>query len=223
MATKQKEEVTLITVKNVFFYYASIAKPALLKEARDKGIQFDPNDPHANTEWIVRVAMPEKTFKALKKKYKGCTNFPHAKDYDLEEFKSVFHEDSDMPDFGDAEDLVVVKFAQKCRTKSGSNLTRPTVVGIVGRVQDSNGVPVDADVIIGNGSKGHIQLRPVDFGDNGIYLYPNAICISELVEYVPVASSEVDMDAFGIEELPVGELDDKEDDDNDDFDNDIGF
>ena len=42
--------------------------------------------------------------------------------------------------------------------------------------------------------------------DFGLYLYPNALCITDLVEYVEGAGS-VDEEAFGIEALDDADID----------------
>ena len=210
----EEKSIPLLTLKDTHLYYTSIAKPVLLKDAKDKGIHFDPENPTKNTEWVVKSAIPEKVFKALKKKFKKCSNLPHAKEYTLEEFKEIFHADSEMPDFGEGvEDVVVVKFSQRCESKAGKPMTQPTVIGIKGKVQDRNGLEVNKDVLLGNGTKAHVQLRPVDFGEHGVYLYPQAVCVTELVEYGEASgSSEVDLEAFDLEELDEVSVEEDEED-----------
>lgn len=211
----------LSTIKDIHFYYSYVDEPRLTLKAKKAGIVEDKDDPFANSEWVVKVAMPEKMFKAMKKKWKGCTNFKSAKEYDLEEFNTTFHmreddngklqQDSEMPDFGEGvEDIVMIKFAQKSRTEAGKLNVAPRIIGIKGKVQDHNGVTINEKTQIGNGSKGHLQIREVDFGaDNGIYLYPNCVCITELVVWEKSDSAQVaiiDDDSFGIEELTEEEL-----------------
>ena len=218
MATNNKN---IITVKDIHFYWSFVNTPQLTKNAKDKGIQVNPEDLKANSEWVVKAAIPEATYKKLKKKFPNCTNFNKAKDYDLEDFEKAFHStksddgsvrlNGDMPNFGEGvTDLVLVKFAQKSRSAAGKDMFPPKLVGIKGGVQDNNGVTIDADTNIGNGTKGHLQLRSVDFGENGTYLYPNAVCITDLNVWVSKDSdggaSNVDMDAFGIEELDSVDL-----------------
>jgi hypothetical protein len=110
----------------------------------------------------------------------------------------------------------MVKFAQKCSTKAGKVLNKPKVIGIKGKVQDTNGFEINDEINVGNGTLGHLQFRPVDFGANGIYLYPNAICITNLVEYASV-SADLDFSEFDLEELDdVGTEENLNDDDFDD-------
>ena len=167
------EPIKMGTLKDVAFYWTKMNVPVLTKDAKDKGIVVDSDNPNLNTEWTMNVAMPEKTLKKLKKAYKGCTNLPHAKTYDTEEFADAFHEGNAdaVPDFDQGDDdVAVVKFSQKASTKAGKMTKQPKVIGIKGKVQDRNGETVNNEVNVGNGSMGHLQFRPVDFGQNGIYL-----------------------------------------------------
>ena len=122
------------------------------------------------------------------------------------------------------EDMVLIKFAQTCL------VGKPTMrkesrqipqIGIRGRVQDYDGNTIEQETNIGNGTMGHLQIRPVQ-SDYGLYLYPNALCITKLVEYFP--SGGVDEEAFGIEELEEVDMDKpKPDGLNNDDDEDIPF
>ena len=218
------EQLDLATIKNVVFLYAKIAEPVLTKDAKDRGVKPDPKDPYHETEWTLQAAVPEKIFKALKRKFKGASNFKNAKEYTVEEFNAQFFADGkNQPDFGDATDVAVIKFSQKCRNGKGKDQTQPAVIGIKGKVQDHNGLTVNADVLLGNGTLGHLQLRPVNFDTYGIYLYPQALCITHLVEYHGASPAAVDYAAFDMEELDDVELDAKEKEEDDDFDSDIPF
>ena len=213
------EQLDLATIKNVVFLYAKIAQPVLTKDARDSGIQPNPKDPLANSEWTLQAAVPETTFKALKRKFKGTANLKNAKEFTVEEFNEKFFSSGEnVPDFGKETDVAVIKFSQKCRSKAGKDQSPPSVIGIKGRVQDYNGLTINNDVLLGNGTIGHLQIRPVDFGTFGVYLYPQALCITNLVEYHGAGPAAVDYASFDIEELDEAELDEakesvKEEDD----------
>jgi len=210
MATKDKaQEVSnIFTIKDVHFYYSNLSVPTLTKDAKDKGIKINPEDPKANGEYVVKAAVTFDQFRKMKKKFKDVSNFPKAKEYTTKEFEEAFHPDGGMPDFGDAEELVLIKFAQKSRFGNGKDATIPKLIGIKGKVQDNNGETITQDTLIGNGSKGHLQVRLVEFTDYSPYLYPNAVCITDLVVYESTGGgAEVDMDAFGIEELDEADLD----------------
>ena len=220
------EQLDTKTLKNVYFYYSRVDEPVMTKKAKDAGYQQDPDNPMKNMEWQVKIIVSEEYFKKMKKNpaMKGAKNFVNAKEYTIAEFEEKFHaeEKENMPDFGDAEDVVLIKFSQKCQNTSGKNNQPPTLIGIKGKVMDNNDIPIKQQTLLGNGTAGMLQIRPVDFGvDHGLYLYPNAICVTELVEYVGSSSHEVDYDAFGIEEL--SEEDKEVAGEDDEFDEDIGF
>ena len=221
-----KQEVNLKTIKDVFFYYSSLYTPVLTKDAKDKGKKIDPDSPSENAEYVVKIAMSEEVYRAMKKNedMKGAKNFPNAKEYTVAEFEKIFHEEGGMPEFGDdVEDIVIVKFAQKAwNVNKKSEMRAPNLIGIKDKVKDHNGLDINKDTLIGNGSKGHLQVRPHDFGEYGLYLYPHAVCITELVPYEGSGGTETDYDAFGMEE--ADEVEDTQDEvPNDDFDDDIPF
>ncbi len=214
------EPIKMGTLKNVAFYWTKMNVPVLTKDAKDKGIQIDPKNPMLNAEWTMNVAVPESTLKKLKKAYKGCTNLPHANTYDTEEFAAAFHDGDEavIPDFGQgSNDIAVIKFSQKSSTAAGKLTKQPKVIGIKGKVQDRNGETVNNEVNVGNGSLGHLQFRPVDFGKNGIYLYPNVICVTDLVVYQPMEAEE-DFSDFDMEDLDDEDVDDMESNDFEDGD-----
>jgi hypothetical protein len=216
MSKQEAQESKLKTIKDVVFYYTSTtyATKQLNKDNKPP-LSDDPLEFHS---YEVKIAIPESRFKQLKKKFSGAKNFPNVKEYSPSEFveKGFAEEEPD-------EDMVLIKFAQAALTgkKGARKPSRPiTQIGIKGKVQDRNGVTISADTQIGNGTKGHLQFNPVE-SDYGLYLYPTAICITELVEYQSGAGG-YDEDGFDLEELDeVGEEADEASDD--DFDDDIPF
>jgi len=107
--------------------------------------------------------------------------------------------------------MMLVKFSQSCLVgKADKNGVRRESyaikqIGIKGKVQDMLGQTVDQETSIGNGTKGHFQFRPVET-TNGLYLYPQLLCITELIEYTG-GEAEEDMDSLGLEELGEADLD----------------
>jgi hypothetical protein len=191
----EKKKSTLKTVKNVTFAYTSVsrAQKQLNKENKPP-LSDNPLEFHG---WEVKILVSETVYKSLKKAFKGAKNFPNTKEYTPEECveKNLMQEEPD-------EDQVLIKFTQGCLygPKGNRKDSRPvSQIGVKGGVQDRNGLTINKDTNIGNGTKGHLQFNPVT-NDFGTYLYPTAICITELVEYIP-ESAGYDAEGFGMEEL----------------------
>lgn len=216
--SNEKKESTLKTVKDVTFVYTSVTR-------EQKQLNKDNKPPLSNNPlefhgWEIKILVSETVFKSMKKAFSGAKNFPNAKEYTPEECveKGLMQEEPD-------EDQVLIKFTQGCLygKKDNRKPSRPvTQIGIKGKVQDRNGLTINQDTSIGNGTKGHLQFNPVK-NDFGLYLYPVAICITELVEYSG-GSGSYDSDAFGMEELDEEELSNEvEEESNDEFIDDIPF
>jgi hypothetical protein len=205
-----KKESNLKTLKDVIFAYTSVSNPQKqLNKDNKPALSDDPLEFHA---WEVKVLVTETVFKALKKSFKGAKNFPNVKEFTAEECveKNLTVEEPD-------EDMVLIKFTQGCLygKKGMRKPARPiTQIGIKGKVQDRNGLTVTQETAIGNGTKGHLQFNPV-VNEHGMYLYPTAICVTELVEYVP-SGGGFDEDAFGIEDLEESNAPFAEEEDSDD-------
>ena len=197
--TMSKKESTLKTVKDVTFAYTSVSRPQKQLNKDNKELLSDhPLEMHG---WEVKILVSETIYKAMKKAFKGAKNFPNVKEFTSEECveKNMMAEEPD-------EDQVLIKFTQGCLygKKGARKDARPiSQIGIKGGVQDRNGLTIDKDTAIGNGTKGHLQFNPVE-NDFGLYLYPTAICITELVEYVAEGGG-YDAEAFGVEELDESE------------------
>lgn len=192
--TKEKES-PFGTLKDVEFYWTSVEREIKqLNKDNKPPLSDDPLEFHS---WEVKICIPESRYKKLKKKYQGAKNFPNVKEFTPKEYAdklSVTDTESD-------EDMVLIKFAQGCLSgKKGNRKPSRKIqqIGIRGKVQDYDGNTIDETTRVGNGSKGHIQFRPVET-EHGLYLYPSTICITELLEYVE--SEAMDEDAFGLEEL----------------------
>jgi hypothetical protein len=206
------QESPLKTLKDVMFAYSSVTYP---NPAYDPGklkvaLSDNPLELHS---YEIKVVVTEKVFKSLKKAFKGAINITHAKDFTPEEAEDKLGIEVD-------EDIVLIKFSQTCMSgKEGSRKpSKPiTQIGIKGRVQDKNGEAIDQDTRLGNGTKGHFQFNPVET-QNGLYLYPVALCITELVVMAESASGP-DESAFGVEELDEVASDDF----SEDFDDNIDF
>ena len=202
------------TVKDVTFVYTSTNEPQKqLNPENRPPLSTNPLEFHS---WEIKILVGESVFKSMKKAFSGAKNFPNVKEFSAAECveKNFMTE---LPD----EDQVLIKFTQACLRGPAANRQncKPvTQIGVVGRVQDRNGLTVDSETVIGNGSKGHLQFQPVQ-NNYGLYLYPSAICITELVERAAATGgSSVDEDAFGIES--VSEV---VSDTSDDFEDDIPF
>ena len=198
------------TLKDVIFVYSSVTYPNKQLNKENKPHKSD----HALEmhSWEIKVLVTEERFKALKKKYKGAKNFPNAKELTPEECEK---------DYGIPKpetDLVLIKFSQSCLT--GRSIPDPLLtgkttrkgsipiklIGIVDKVQDRSGNLITATTDLGNGTKGHLQFNPGE-SEHGVYLYPVAVCVTDLVEYTGGAGS-MDEEAFGIEELEKVDHDD---------------
>jgi hypothetical protein len=206
MSKDKEKETGLETFKDVVFFYTSCSREIKqLNKENKKPMSDHPLEMHS---WEVKVAIPESRFKKWKKKFAGAKNFPNAKDYTTSEYAEKLDPNDVEPD----EDMVLIKFAQSCLSGKATS-RKPSrhikQIGIRGSVQDYDGNTIDQDTQIGNGTKGHLQVRPVET-EHGLYLYPAAICITEWIEYVEKES--IDEEAFGIEELPVIGLEDDSDD-----------
>tara|TARA_R110000765_G_scaffold423434_1_gene532324 strand:- start:928 stop:1620 length:693 start_codon:yes stop_codon:yes gene_type:complete len=202
MATAQKKETNIKTLKDVIFMYSSVSEPQKqLNEENKPPLSDSPLEFHS---YEVKILIAEERFKKLKKEFKGAKNFANAKEFEKEEFleaNSYLNAD-DL-----ADDMVLIKFSQSClrsERKTGNRIPTFPIkqIGIKGQVQDNNGINIDFETNTGNGTKGHFQFRPV-VSDFGLYLYPHLICVTDLVEYTSAA--EEDLDSLGLEEL--GETD----------------
>lgn len=195
----EKKQSTLKTIKDVTFVYTSTSRAQKqLNKDNKPPLSDNPLEFHA---WEIKILVSETVFKALKKAFKGAKNFPNVKEYTPEECveKNLMQEEPD-------EDQVLIKFSQGCLygPKGNRKDSRPVAqIGIKGKVQDRKGMTIDKDTAIGNGTTGHLQFNPVE-NDFGLYLYPTAICITDLVEYIAEGGG-YDEDAFGVEELEEGE------------------
>lgn len=192
------------TIRDVTFYYARLDQPSLQYEKK-----ADPTEPLKNKEWKVEIMVSNDDFKKLKKAYAKAPNIKNAVDYEESEFEKYAGADVEWPFEEDS--AVRLKFTQGSWNNAlGRANTQPKVIGIVNKTHDKNEVEVNNSVSIGNGSKGHLQFRVYE-AEKGPVLYLNAICVTELVEYVGGGSS-VSYDDFGIEERDLPE-DGQEDDD----------
>jgi hypothetical protein len=213
-----KQESKLKTIKDVTFVYTSVSRPVKqLNKDNKPPLSDDPLEFHA---YEVKIAIPESKFKSLKKSFKGAKNFPNAKEVEASEFvEKWLGGEGEEPD----EDVVVVKFSQGCLfgKKGNRKPSRPVrQIGIKkaasGTYFDSKGNVVEQETAISNGTKGHLQFNPVE-NEFGLYLYPTAICITDLIEYT--AGSSLDEGGFGIEDYEGEEptQDEAPDDDFDDI------
>ncbi len=204
-ATAQKKETNIVTMKDVIFMFSSVSRPIEQLNTDNKPPISAPDSPTFGLEfhsYEIKILIPESRYKTLKKHFKGAKNLPNAKEWEkddlLEKYDCLKAEDLE-------DDMVLVKFSQSCLVgKADKNGVRRESypvkqIGIKGKVQDMLGNTIDQDTSLGNGTKGHFQFRPVD-GTNGLYLYPQLLCITELVEYTS-AGAEEDMDSLGLEEL----------------------
>ena len=196
------KETNIVTVKDVIFMYTSVSYPVEQQNPDNKPMMSD--DPLEGHSYEIKILISDARFKKLKKAFPGAKNFPHAKEWDKEETmeKNPYLNPDDLDD-----DMVLIKFA--CAALRGPATARVpsypiSQIGIKGKVQDMNGLTIDADTNIGNGSKGHIQFAPSE-GKNGLYLYPRRICITELVEYAGGVVEEDD-EGLDLEELDATDI-----------------
>ena len=213
-ATPEKKETNIVTMKDVIFMYTSVSRPVKQLNTDNKPPISKENSPTFDLEFHsfeIKILISEKRFKDLKKEQKGAKNLPNAREWEKDDLIEAY----DFLDPDDLEDdMVLIKFSQSCLVgKADKNGVRKESypvkqIGIRGKVQDLHGMPIDQDTSVGNGSKGHFQFRPVE-GLNGLYLYPQLVCITELVEYIS-AGAEEDMDSLDLEELEEADLDAEE-------------
>jgi len=205
MAQAEKKENNIVTVKDVIYVYSSVSVPKSQKNDDNKPPISAPSSPTFNLEfhsYEVKIIISEEKYKKLKKVYKGAKNFANADELSGEEVLEKFEgvNEADV-----TEDMVVIKFSQtalvgKADKQGVRKESRPvSQIGIKGRVQDMNGLTIDQDTSLGNGTKGHFQFRPVK-SEFGLYLYPQLICITDLVEYAGGAIED-DFDSLGLEDL----------------------
>lgn len=210
MAEAQKKETSIVTMKDVIFMYTSVSRPVEQLNTDKKPPLSAESSPTFGLEFHsfeIKILISEERFKKLKKAFKSAKNLPNAKEFEKDDLleKYDYLNEADL-----ADDMVLVKFSQSCLVgkpnKDGVRKESYPVkqIGIKGKVQDINGLPIDQDTAIGNGSKGHFQFRPVE-GKNGLYLYPQLVCITELIEYVSSAGEE-DYESLGLEELSEADL-----------------
>ena len=191
--TAEKKETSIVTMKDVIFMYSSVNRPVEQLNTDNKlPLSDNPLEFHA---YEIKILVTEDRFKQLKKSFRGAKNLPNAKEFSAEEIQEKFGMEVD-------DDMVLIKFSQSCLVGK-ENARRESYpikqIGIKGKVQDMNGLTIDQETSLGNGTKGHFQFRPVE-GKNGLYLYPQLLCITELVEYVS-AGAEEDLDSLGLEDL----------------------
>lgn len=210
MAEAEKKETSIVTMKDVIFMYSSVSRPVEQLNTDKKPPLSKETSPTFGLEFHsfeIKILISEERFKNLKRAFKAAKNLPHAKEHlkdDLLE-KYDFLNENDLED-----DMVLVKFSQSCLVgkpnKDGVRKESYPIkqIGIKGKVQDANGLTIDQDTSIGNGSKGHFQFRPVE-GPNGLYLYPQLVCITNLIEYVN-STGEEDYDSLGLEDLSEADL-----------------
>lgn len=212
----EKQVNPIKTIKDVLFYYTSVSYACKqLNKENKPPLSDNPLEFHA---WEIKILLSETKFKGFKKAFKGAKNLPNAKEFTAEECVEKLGFD-ELPD----EDYVLIKFSQACLVgmKGARKDARPVKqIGIAGKVQDRNGLTIDATTQIGNGTKGHFQFKPVET-KNGLYLYPVCVCVTELVEYTGGGANEVDEEAFGIEELAEVNPDDVDTGTADDFDGEV--
>lgn len=198
MATAEKKDNGIVTIKDVIFMWSSVNRPVEQKNEDNKPPLSD--DPLEFHSYEIKILITEEKFKELKKAFKGARNWTYAKEFE----KSELEEKYENVDFSslDSDDLVLIKFASTCLSgKAGKRVpSRPIeLIGIKGRVQDANGNPVNQETEFSNGSKGHFQFR-VSETKFGLYLYPQLVCITDLIEYTG-GTGEADYDSLGLEEL----------------------
>lgn len=198
MAEAKAKETTIETLKNVIFMYSSVSRPIeQLNTDKKPPLSDDPLEFHS---FEIKLLLSEAVYKKLKKDFKGAKNLPNAKEHEKDELleKFDFLNEADL-----ADDMVLVKFSQSCLVGK-KDKRRPSFalrqIGIKGKVQDKNGLPIDFDTQLGNGTKGHFQFRPVQTEKGGLYLYPQLVCVTELIPYVG-GEAEEDDDSLGLEEL----------------------
>lgn len=211
MATAEKKETNIVTMKDVIFMYSSVNRAVEQLNTDKKPPISAPTSPTFGLEFHsfeVKILISEGRFKALKKAHKSAKNLPNAKEFEKADLleKYDFLNEDDLED-----DMVLVKFSQSALVgKANAEGVRKESfaikqIGVKGKVQDLNGLTVDQETSLGNGTKGHFQFRPVE-GKNGLYLYPQTVCVTELVEYAG-SGGEEDLDSLGIEELDESNLD----------------
>ena len=209
-ATAAKKESSIVTLKDVIFMYTSVSREIAQLNTDNKPPISASTSPTFGLEfhsYEVKILISEKRYKELKKSQTGAKNLVNAKDHEKDDLleKYSFLNESDL-----ADDMVLIKFSQSCLVgKADANGVRKSSfpikqIGIKGKVQDLNGLDVGQETSLGNGTKGHFQFRPVE-GKNGLYLYPQLVCVTELIEYKG-GTGEEDYDSLDLEDLDEADM-----------------
>lgn len=198
MATAKSKDNGIVTIKDVIFMWSSVNRPVEQKNEDNKPPLSD--DPLEFHSYEIKILITEEKFKDLKKAYKGARNWTYAKEFE----KSELEEKYENVDFSslDSDDLVLVKFASTCLSgkKDKRVPSRPIeLIGVKGRVQDLDGLSVNQETEFSNGSRGHFQFR-VSETKYGLYLYPQLVCITNLIEYTG-GTGVSDYDSLELEDL----------------------
>ena len=228
-----------VVIKDVYFAYTSVTKA--MKQKTDK---VPLSDHHLEQKsYEVKILVSEARFKRLRKAYKGSANISNAKVFDSkEELARKVKMSSEMADkiwneLGEDGEVYMVKFAQTALVGPATARRESRPIPVIGiRRKGSTYLDFDGNVIdreetiLGNGTKGHISISPAHVGaDRELYLYPAALCITNLVPYESAESvSDEDFGVidegddtegeFGVQSEDLGDNDDM-----DDYDDDIPF
>lgn len=148
-------------LKNVIFMYTKIQTPV-------------PNYNKDGKEYTVDCVISKEEAKKWDKKFPK----QKTKRLDAEEFKSQFK--VDPPE--DQDDFYVIKLKKKATTKDGDNINpkyRPKVFYKVGKVLKD----ITDDMLVGNGSVGHVEYREKTHDKYGTFAELSSILVTDLVEY----------------------------------------
>lgn len=203
--SEEKKESSIKTLRDVLFVYSSVTHAS--KQLNKDGKLPLSDDPLELHSYEIKVLVSEKTFKALKKQFRTSTgtpakNFPNAKELTAEEIEKDYGIEVE-------DDMVLIKFAQSALTGKKGNRYPSRQIPVIGSKKsvsdsgtkyfDNAGQIIEGDTSLGNGTKGHLQFKPVE-NAFGLYLYPAALCITDLEIYV-ATGSDYDEDAFGVEDF----------------------
>lgn len=192
------EETSIKTIKDVLFYYTSTTYAQEQYKAKGEVKVPMSDHPKEGHSYEIKILITEERFKGFKKAFKGAKNLPNVKEYSKEECVTRLGMEEEPED-----DMILIKFSQSAMMgkKGDRKESRPLKqIGIINGKRDRNGLDILPETNIGNGSKGHLQFKPVET-KFGLYLYPHALCITELVPWITSGGNDgsVDEEGFGIE------------------------
>lgn len=186
---KEKDQVKLIKVTDVSFYYTSVGENRKVVYAQ----KDFPKHKQTQFEWLTDAVVDEDTADELQEMFPkiSITKMTQAKF--MERYK--IEDKADLP-FDDKK-YYIVKVKQGCQRQDGSpvsNALKPRAI----LVSDEGNKDITMKANVGNGSHGDLIIRVNNSAQYGQHGYLAALLINSLVEYEASNGGSV-MDDLGID------------------------